>query len=99
MTSTEELTRWIETHCPKEIPGSTFVYSGGTLQAISDPAFQSWFDAFLERGFTVPDWPVEYGGAGFDKQQMATLYFVSVDGDRVYHSLDSAFEARLPKYK
>ena len=62
MTSTEELTRWIETHCPKELSGSTFAYSGGTHQAISDPAFQSWFDACLERGFTVPDWPVEYGG-------------------------------------
>jgi acyl-CoA dehydrogenase len=73
MTSTEELTRWIESHCPKELPGSTFAYRGGSHQAISDPAFQSWFDACLERGFTVPDWPVEYGGAGFDKQQMAKL--------------------------
>ena len=64
MTSTEELTRWIESHCPKELPGSTFAYRGGSHQAISDPAFQSWFDACLERGFTVPDWPVEYGGMG-----------------------------------
>ena len=73
MTSTEELTRWIETHCPKELLGGTFAYSGGSHQAISDPAFQSWFDACREKGFTVPDWPVEYGGAGFDKQQVATL--------------------------
>ncbi len=73
MTSIEKLIRWVKTHCPKELLGSTFAYSGGSYQTISDPAFQSWFDACLERGFTVPDWPVEYGGAGFDKQQVAAL--------------------------
>ena len=73
MTSSEELTRWIKGHCPKELLGSTFVYSGGSYQLISDPAFQSWFDACRERGFTVPDWPEEYGGAGFDKQQVEAL--------------------------
>jgi len=73
MNSIEELTTWVKAHCPKELLGNTFVYSGGSHQPISDPAFQSWFDACRERGFTVPDWPEEYGGAGFNKQQADTL--------------------------
>ena len=64
--STEEFPRGIETHFPKELPGSTFAYSGGTHQAISNPAFQFWFDASLERVFTAPNWAVEYEGAGFE---------------------------------
>ena len=73
MTSIEKLTRWVKTHCPKELLGSKFAYSGGSHQAITDPAFQTWFDACQEHGFTVPDWPEQYGGAGFDKQQVAAL--------------------------
>ena len=73
MTSIEKLTRWVKTHCPKELLGSTFAYSGGSRQTITDPAFQTWFDACQEHGFTVPDWPEQYGGAGFDKQQVAAL--------------------------
>ena len=74
MTSIEELTRWVKAHCPKELLGSTFVYSGGSHQTISDPTFQTWFDACRQRGFTVPGWPEKYGGAGFDEQQVAALY-------------------------
>ena len=72
MTSIEELTRWVKTHCPEELLGSTFRYGGGS-QPMPDPAFRSWFDACRERGFTAPDWPEEYGGAGFNPLQAEAL--------------------------
>ena len=71
MTLTEELGHWVRTNCPAELVGSTFKYGGGSQQAITDPAFRAWFDACFDRGFTVPDWPKAYGGAGFDKAGVA----------------------------
>ena len=73
MTLTEELGHWVRTNCPAELVGSTFRYSGGGHQAITDPASRAWFDACLHRGFTLPDWPQAYGGAGFDKTEVAAL--------------------------
>ena len=72
MTSIEELTRWVKTHCPKEVLDSEFRFGGGE-QPISNPAFRFWFDACRERGFTAPGWPEEYGGAGFNQQQAEAL--------------------------
>jgi len=71
MTLTEELNLWVRANCPAELVGSTFKYGGGSQQAINDPAFRAWFDACFDRGFTVPDWPKAYGGAGFDKAGVA----------------------------
>jgi len=73
MTLTEELGHWVRTNCPAELVGSTFKYGGGSHQAITDPAFRAWCDACFDRGFTVPDWPKAYGGAGFDKAGVAAL--------------------------
>ena len=73
MTLTEELGHWVRANCPAELVGSVFKYGGGSHQAITDPAFRAWFDACVDRGFTVPDWPKAYGGAGFDRAEVAAL--------------------------
>lgn len=62
----EELTSWTETNCPQSIRGTTCEFEGGSKAPIKDPDFQRWFEACVERGLTVPDWPTEYGGAGLD---------------------------------
>ena len=36
-------------------------------------AFEHWFAACLERGFIVPSWPREYGGAGLDRTSVERL--------------------------
>ena len=64
---------WVRANCPAGLVGSVFKYGGGSHQAITDPAFRAWFDARFDRGFTVPDWPKAYGGAGFDKAGVAAL--------------------------
>ncbi len=73
MNSAEAFRAWVKQACPEEIRGSKFEYQGGSKQPITHPAFQRWFDACVERGFTVPEWPKEYGGAGMDKREARTL--------------------------
>ncbi|MGI9324448.1 MAG: hypothetical protein ACR2PZ_04460, partial [Pseudomonadales bacterium] len=68
MTQSEEILAWVKAACPERIRGSALEYSGGHKQPISNAAFQSWFDACVERGMTVPDWPEQFGGAGLDTQ-------------------------------
>lgn len=74
MNSTKAFQAWVKQACPEEIRGSKFEYQGGSKQPITHPAFQRWFDACLERGFTVPEWPIEYGGAGMDKREAGALH-------------------------
>ncbi|MDH3642857.1 MAG: acyl-CoA dehydrogenase family protein [Gammaproteobacteria bacterium] len=67
MTVREQIFSWVEETCPDQIRGSDLGYSGGHRERISNPAFQSWFDACVQRGLTAPEWPERYGGAGLDK--------------------------------
>jgi acyl-CoA dehydrogenase len=40
--------------------------SGGSRQPITNPDSKIWLDRMASKGWTVPNWPVEYGGAGLD---------------------------------
>lgn len=35
--------------------------------------FRNWVEVITERGWYVPHWPVEYGGAGLDQEHVAVL--------------------------
>ena len=76
MSFTEELTNWVKDNCPRSLLGRRVSFAGGSHQPIEDPGFRVWFDACLERGFTAPDWPKEYGGGGLDKKETLTFYQV-----------------------
>ena len=63
---------WLEDNCPPsmrtnmpadESPG------GGKRARYKNPDTKLWLDRCAERGYTVPSWPKEAGGAGFDKDQ------------------------------
>ncbi len=69
----EDYRAWVAAACPQEIRGRGLNYTGGSKNALPDPAFRRWFDACVERGFTVPEWPVEYGGAGLNTKQARAL--------------------------
>ncbi|MDP6376557.1 MAG: acyl-CoA dehydrogenase family protein [Pseudomonadales bacterium] len=60
----EEVRDWLGTNCPPGVRGKRYGYTGGRGARIGDSAFTEWFDRCVERGFTVPTWPLEYGGAG-----------------------------------
>jgi alkylation response protein AidB-like acyl-CoA dehydrogenase len=52
---------------PDEIPG------GGRRASYTNPDTKVWMDRMAAKGWTVPTWPVAYGGAGLDKHHNAVL--------------------------
>ena len=72
----QEVRSWLEANCPEsmrtpmpadENPG------GGRRAQFKNPDTKLWMDRCAEKGYTVPSWPSQYGGAGLDKDQ--TLVF------------------------
>lgn len=68
----EEVRDWLEANCPEsmrtpmpadESPG------GGRRAKFKNPDTKIWMDRCAERGYTVPMWPKEYGGAGLSKDE------------------------------
>lgn len=67
---------WLETHCPPEmrqpVRSEKDACWGGR-----NPDFQAgqkeWMDAMASRGWTVPDWPTEYGGGGLSPAETKIL--------------------------
>ncbi len=68
---------WLEANCPPEMrePIRTDKDSvwGGRDQSAMTPAQKQWMDAMGAKGWTVPDWPVEYGGGGLTAAQTKIL--------------------------
>jgi alkylation response protein AidB-like acyl-CoA dehydrogenase len=65
---------WLEQNCPASLVGfSEAVSGGGSKVPLADPDKQRYFEAMLERGWTVPHWPVEYGGAGLSSEEHQAL--------------------------
>ncbi len=74
----EEIRGWLEAECPPEmrapVRGDYDICWGGRKWAFQSPAQKMWFERCLARGFTVPTWPKEYGGAGLTRDEAAVLY-------------------------
>jgi acyl-CoA dehydrogenase len=75
---------WLEANCPAEMREPMRDESdacwGGRNPVFKNDAQKSWMDVMAGRGWTVADWPVEYGGGGLSpaetkilKQEMAAL--------------------------
>jgi len=70
----EDAARWLEENCPQSLRGMREAVSGGGRKLpIDDPDKQRYFDAMRERGWTVPHWPREYGGAGLSAAEHHAL--------------------------
>ncbi len=73
-----EIRNWLEAECPVEMRAATRgdedVCWGGRRWAFQSPAQKLWFERCLARGFTVPTWPREYGGAGLSRDEADVLY-------------------------
>ncbi len=64
-----EVRAWLEANCPPSMrtPMPADEHPGGGKNAIwKNPESKLWLDRMAERGYTVPTWPKEYGGAGLD---------------------------------
>jgi alkylation response protein AidB-like acyl-CoA dehydrogenase len=72
----EEIRGWLEESCPASMrtPMPADESPGGGRRAVyKNPDTKVWMDRMAERGFTVPMWPKEYGGAGLTKEENAVL--------------------------
>ena len=71
-----ETRAWLEENCPASMrtpmaPGEEV--NGGSKMRSSNPDSYIWLDVMAEKGWTVPNWPVEYGGAGLDMDHYVLL--------------------------
>jgi len=71
-----EVRSWLEANCPPSMrtPMPADEHPGGGRNAKwKNPESKLWLERMAERGFTVPTWPKEYGGAGLNAEENRIL--------------------------
>ncbi|RKR02708.1 acyl-CoA dehydrogenase family protein [Maricaulis maris] len=72
----EEVRDWLDANCPAEMrrpmASENDAVWGGKKTKYSEPQ-QLWLDRMASKGWTVPEWPTEYGGGGLDKAEAKVL--------------------------
>ena len=72
-----ETRAWLEANCPPEMREPARieddVYWGGRNARFQSEAQKAWFEACVAKGYTVPAWPKEYGGAGLGPAEAKVL--------------------------
>ena len=53
------------------VPGEEVV--GGSQRLSTNPDAYLWLEKMVERGWTAPTWPAEFGGAGLSKHEFLIL--------------------------
>jgi alkylation response protein AidB-like acyl-CoA dehydrogenase len=76
-TFRSETRAWLEANCPPEmrepVRDDEDVYWGGRRATFKNAAQKAWFEACVAKGYTVPAWPKEYGGAGLSPAEAKVL--------------------------
>ncbi len=72
-----ETRTWLEANCPAEMrlpmqKDSDVCWGGRNIKFSSD-AQKLWLDRMGARGWTVPEWPKQYGGGGLSKDEARVL--------------------------
>ncbi|MFC3616553.1 acyl-CoA dehydrogenase family protein [Lutimaribacter marinistellae] len=84
-----ELRLWLEENCPETMrdghndEGS--ICWGGKQWKFTSEDQRTWLKRCVTKGYTVPTWPVEYGGAGLSREQ-----------EKVFHQEMARLNARYP---
>lgn len=71
-----EVRDWLEANCPQSQRSPASIdeqYWGGRNASFASEDARLWFERMLAKGWTVPEWPREYGGAGLSGQQARIL--------------------------
>lgn len=84
-----EIRTWLEQNCPDEMrdgaQGEDSTCWGGKNWNFTSEAQKIWLQRCAARGYTVPTWPVDYGGAGMNRDQ-----------EKIWHAELRRINARLP---
>lgn len=72
-TFREEIRQWLDANCPASLRNPATqeeqVWGGRHMEFPSEDA-KRWFERCVAKGYCVPEWPVQYGGAGLDAEQL-----------------------------
>ena len=72
-----ETRAWLQESCPEEMRDGDLTAEnqcwGGRQWEFQSDAQKRWLEAALEKGYTVPTWPREYGGAGLTAAEAKIL--------------------------
>jgi acyl-CoA dehydrogenase len=72
-----ETRAWLEANCPSEmrepVRDESDACWGGRNPTFKSPAQKQWLDVMAAKGWTVPDWPKAYGGAGLTPEESKIL--------------------------
>jgi len=67
---------WLQDNCPDSMRTKMVVgedIAGGSKRRSTNPEAYVWLQRMAEKGWTVPTWPREYGGAGLAKAEFLVL--------------------------
>ncbi|MEM7522053.1 MAG: acyl-CoA dehydrogenase family protein [Pseudomonadota bacterium] len=84
-----EVRGWLEENCPHEMRDAPMtddqICWGGKDWVFSSEAQRHWLARAAAKGYTVPTWPIEYGGAGLSRDQ-----------EKIFHEEMGRINARSP---
>lgn len=72
-----ETAAWLEANCPPEMREPVLDESDacwGGRNPTYKPGQKEWMDVMAEKGWTVADWPKEYGGGGLSRAEAKVLH-------------------------
>lgn len=73
----QEARAWLEQNCPPEMRtpmgSDADITWGGRKMQFRSEAQRVWLERMAARGWTVPEWPLEYGGGGLSREQARVL--------------------------
>ena len=67
-----ETRTWLEENCPDGAKGAGQTPLGSKSIEL-EPDVRTWLDRMAKKGWTVPTWPVEYGGAALNNEEYKIL--------------------------
>lgn len=72
-----ETRAWLEENCPPQmrepVLDESDVCWGGRRPKFKNEAQRRWLERMAQRGWTVPEWPRDYGGGGLSKDEARVL--------------------------
>lgn len=72
-----DIRAWLSANAPRGIcdlpPDNSSTCWGGRKWTFASPDQKAWLERMAAKGWTVPNWPVRYGGAGMSAQEARVL--------------------------
>ena len=68
-----EARAWLQENCPPGARGPGPISTGSTKLTIQDADTRLWLERMVEKGWTTPTWPTQYGGGGLNNEEYMAL--------------------------